>query len=123
MPKTKSDVVRLRHMLDAAQKALTFIQGRNRQDLDTNEQLALALVRLIEIMGEAASKVSKEVKERHQLVPWPDIIATRNKLIHAYDQVDLNMLWEIVSIDLLPLKENLQTIISIEEINEQQKLF
>jgi len=81
MPK-KSDVIRLRHMLDAADKARSFTEGKARLDLDRDEKLALAHVRLIEVIGEAAAKVSAEVQERNSTIPWKEIVGTRNRLIH-----------------------------------------
>ena len=67
---TKSDTIRLRHMLEAADKAKAFTDGKARQDLDRDEKLALAPVRLIEIIGEAAAKVSIDVQVRHANIPW-----------------------------------------------------
>ncbi len=123
MAKRKSNVVRLRHMLDATLKALRFIKHKSRPDVDSDDQLLLALVRLIEIIGEAANKITPELQLRYKEVPWGEIIGTRNRLIHAYDEIDVDILWQIVSNDLPPLAEKLQNIISIEERNEQQNLF
>ena len=64
------DVVRLRHMLDAARKASTFVNGRTRATLDTDEQLALALVRLLEVIGEAAKGVSETIRTQYPQIPW-----------------------------------------------------
>ncbi len=84
MPK-KSDVVRLRHMFDATEKAIGFTRGKGRSDLDTDEKLALALVRLIEIIGEAAAKISIEVQARSPAIPWTNIVGTRNRLVHGVE--------------------------------------
>ena len=70
-----TDLVRIRHMLDAAREAVSFIAGKNRQDLDGSRMLALSLVKDIEILGEAASKVSEEGKRVCPDIPWRDIIA------------------------------------------------
>lgn len=64
------DKVRLRHMLDAAQKAIAFTQGHTRTDLDNDELLALAVVRLVEILGEAAKNVSQDIKDQTPEIAW-----------------------------------------------------
>jgi uncharacterized protein with HEPN domain len=80
----KDDRVRLQHMLDAANEALTFIQGRIRADLDNDRMLVLSLIRELEIIGEAASKISAETRSQNTSIPWQDISGMRNRLIHAY---------------------------------------
>lgn len=70
MPTAKSEVIRMRHMFDAAMKAIRFCSGKTRVDLTTNEQLTLALARLIEIFGKAATKVTEEVQQRYSDIPW-----------------------------------------------------
>ncbi len=95
--------VRLRHMLDHAREAVAMARGRTRADLDTDRQLNLALVRLLEIVGEAAGRVPSEERARRPDIPWPEIVGLRNRLIHGYDSVDFDILWEIVTNDLPPL--------------------
>jgi len=102
------DAVRLRHMLDAANKALEFTEGKSRGDLDSDEKLALALVRLLEIFGEAAAGLSEEFKGKHPDIPWRSVIGTRNRLIHGYFDVDLDIVWNIVTRDLLPIVKKFQ---------------
>lgn len=97
------DEVRLRHMLDAARQAVGFAKGRQRGDLERDVQLALALTRLVEIIGEAAKNVSAEERDRIPQVPWRSIAGTRDRLVHAYFDVDLDLLWQIVAVDLPPL--------------------
>jgi uncharacterized protein with HEPN domain len=94
--------VRLRHMLDHANEALAM-RGRTRADLDTDRQLNLSLVRLLEIVGEAAGRVPSEERTVHLDIAWPEIIGLRNRLIHSYDSVDFDILWQIVTDDLPPL--------------------
>ena len=108
---TNRDPRRLNDMLDAAQKAISFAEGRTRQDLDTDEMLALALVRLLEIIGEAAKYVPDEIQDAHSDVPWRQIGSTRNRLIHGYFSVDLDIVWAIIQKDLPPLVSQLERII------------
>jgi uncharacterized protein with HEPN domain len=96
MPPPKSGV-RLRHMLDHAREAVSMVQGKTRVDLDTDRKLNLALVRLLEIIGEAAGRISKADRDRYSNIPWAEIVGLRNRLIHGYDEVDLDILWEIVT--------------------------
>jgi uncharacterized protein with HEPN domain len=102
MPKPDDDL-RLGHMLEAAQKALHFSRGKSRADLDQDELLRLALARLLEIVGEAASRVSPESRDSFPGIPWPRIVGMRNRLIHGYDQIDLEVLWQTLVQDLQPL--------------------
>ena len=103
-----TDLVRMRHMLDAAREAVSFIAGKNRQDLDANRMLTLSLVKDVEILGEAASKVSEEGKRACPDIPWRDIIAMRNRLIHGYFDVDLNIVWQTVTDELPPIIQQLE---------------
>lgn len=111
----KSDFVRLRHMLDAAREALSFTKDRSRSDLDNDRMLVLSLVKDIEIIGEAASKVSPEVSTNNPDIPWIDIVDMRNHLIHAYFDVDVDIVWDTVTKDLPSLISTLEKIITLEE--------
>jgi uncharacterized protein with HEPN domain len=99
----KNDEIRLRHMMDAAQEALTFSRDRSRSDLDQDRMLVHSLVRCIEIIGEAASQVTKETQRQLPDIPWPSMVAMRNRLIHAYFDIDLDRVWDTVTDDLPPL--------------------
>ena len=92
--------IRLRHMLDYSREAAALVAGRTREDLDTDRTLNLALVRLLEIVGEAASRTTDEERLRYPSIPWNQIVGLRNRLIHGYDSVDFDVLWGIVSSDL-----------------------
>ena len=93
----ESDVIRLRHMLDAAREALSFVAGRSSEDLGRDRMLVLALIKEIEIIGEAASRISDESRKALPRIPWPKIIAMRNRLIHAYADVDLSIVWDTLT--------------------------
>jgi len=88
-------------------------RGRKRADLDRDRQLNLALVRLLEIVGEAANRVPQEQRARIAAVPWSQIVGMRNRLIHGYDEVDFVILWRIVTDDLPRLIEALEKALSV----------
>lgn len=97
-------------MLDAANECLSFVKGKSRNSFDTDKVLVYALVKVIEIIGEAASKISKEFKDQHTEVPWQDIIGMRNHLVHVYFDIDLDILWDTVNKDLPVLIKVLQKL-------------
>ena len=109
------DIIRVRHMLDAAQEASSFVSDKSRADLDANRMLALSLVKSIEIGGEAASKVSAAFREAHPEIPWTVIVTMRNRPSHAYFDVDLDRVWDTITDDLPPLIHKLRTILSLED--------
>lgn len=108
-------LVRVRHMLDHAQEAVDMARDRFRTDLDVDRQLNLSLVRLMEVVGEAASRVPDDFRERCPKIPWQDIADLRNRLIHGYDTINLDILWTIIRKDLPPLIEHLQAIVQEED--------
>lgn len=106
------DTLPMRHMFDHAVEAVDMARGRSRADRDRDRQLNLALVRLVEIIGEAAKRVGSPTCEAHPQVPWTQIIGTRNRPIHGYDRVNFDILWRIVRDELPLLVEQLRTILS-----------
>jgi uncharacterized protein with HEPN domain len=106
----KDDQVRLRHMLDAAHEAIAFLQDEPREALERDRKLLLALVKDIEIIGEAASWLSDECQQSHPQIPWPQIIGMRNRLIHAYFDINHETVWKTVKEDLPPLIAELDKI-------------
>ena len=95
-----SDAVRIRHILDAARQAIAFVQRRSRRDLDTDPMLCLSLVRLLEIIGEAARGISGPFRAAHPEVAWNKMAGMRDRLIHGYFDVNLDIVWETVTQDL-----------------------
>jgi uncharacterized protein with HEPN domain len=98
-------------MLDAAREALSFAAGRSRGDLDRDRMLVLAIVKDVEIIGEAASRTTMAARAAHPTVPWAQIIAMRNRLIHAYFDVDLQVVWDTVTVDLPQLITVLEPLV------------
>ncbi|MFY4729636.1 DUF86 domain-containing protein [Nitrospira sp. BLG_2] len=107
----KDDDVRLRHMLDAAREALGFVRGRNRVDLNSDRQLVLALVKTIEIIGEAAFRTSENTQAQFPEIRWEDIVGMRHRLVHAYFDINLDVLWKTVQDDLVPLIVRLEQML------------
>jgi uncharacterized protein with HEPN domain len=111
----KPDIVRLQHMVDAANEALCFIAERSKSELQTDRALVLALVKSIEIVGEAASKVSRELKSQSPEIPWADIVAMRNRLIHSYFDVNLDIVWQTVTVELPPLVTEIENLLAADD--------
>ncbi len=107
----EDDQIRLRHMLDAAREAVQFAGGKSKEDLDEDRLLALGLMKCIEIVGEAAANISNECRETLPSIPWKSILGMRNRLVHAYFEIDLNVVWYTTTVSLPPLIRVLETII------------
>lgn len=109
------DETRLRDMLDEARRARRFVEGKTRTDLDSDDQIVgFAVVRALEIVGEAANKVSQATRDTLPQVRWGDIIGMRNRMVHDYANVDYNIVWDVVVYDLPPL------IIALEALFPEQ---
>jgi uncharacterized protein with HEPN domain len=101
----------LQQMLDHAQEALDLLSGKHKNDLGSDRVLELALVRLVEIIGEAASRLAPQQQAQYPSVPWREIIGMRNRLAHGYDAIDLNVLWDTVRTDLPSLVDELKSLL------------
>jgi uncharacterized protein with HEPN domain len=110
----RHDRVRLRHMADAMDAAMRFVEGRNRSDLESDEMLLFALVRAIEIVGEAASKMSDEARAEMPELPWASIVGMRHRLVHAYFEINRDILWTTVTEAVPPLAEHLKALLKDE---------
>jgi len=97
-------------MLDHAREAVELCDGISSQELAQERVLSLAVVRLMEIVGEAANRVTPERQAAHPEVPWAEIIGLRNRIVHGYDSVDFDILWTIITKDLPPLIAQLEAI-------------
>lgn len=98
-------------MLDAAQEAMSFVAGRTREDLDRDRMLLLSLIKELEILGEAASRVSQATVAEHGGIPWREIIGMRHHLIHGYFDVDADLVWDTMTNDLPRLIDQLKLVL------------
>jgi uncharacterized protein with HEPN domain len=103
--------VSLRQILAYASEAVEIAEGKTRQDLDRDRLLNLALTRLLEMLGEAANRVHEDVRSLYPDLPWLQMIAARNRLIHGYDSVDFDILWAIIQNDLPALIIQVEVIL------------
>jgi len=108
------NITRLHHMIDAAKEAVSFANGKSKEDLESDRLLLLALVKDLEIIGEAASKLTPEIRAHYPQLPWIDIITMRNRLVHEYFGIDEDIVWDTVTKDLHILIEELAIILHSE---------
>ena len=87
-------------MLEYGEQAIGFLEGRGQGDLDSDVQLRFALIRALEIFGEAASRLPATFRAENREIPWRSIIATRNRLAHAYDRVDNTVVWNAAALEV-----------------------
>ncbi len=106
------DRIRIEHMIDAAGSVARFIEDRLKRDIEADEMLRFALVRAIEIFGEAASRVSADTRNAHLNIPWQPIVGMRNRLVHAYFDIDVDILWVAASEEVPALLPQLQSLTS-----------
>ena len=107
----REDTILLNDMLDYARRAVDAVKGRSREVLDTDAVLVGALERFVEVIGEAANRLSESTREAAPDIPWHEIIALRNRLVHGYFAVDLDILWSVVRKDLPDLIANLERFV------------
>jgi uncharacterized protein with HEPN domain len=105
------DGVSVQQMLEAARTATTFMRDKSRRDLDRDEMLSLAIVRLLEVLGEAARRISAPYRDRTPQIPWRQIIGTRDRLVHTYDEINHDILVAIVKDELPELIAELEKLI------------
>ena len=105
------DATRLHHILDSAAKAVRFTYRKTREDLRSDELLALALVRLLEIIGEASIGITEGLRAKYPEIPWRQMSDTRNRLIHGYFDINYELVWETVAQELPPLIVKLEKVL------------
>ncbi len=117
----RDDRIYIRHILEAAHKAQRFTMNRSRIDLDKEEMLAISLVHLLEIIGEAANAVSNDFRIQYPHIPWRKMVGLRNRLIHGYFDINLDIVWDTVLKDLPPLIADLEKIFLPENPPKDQR--
>lgn len=111
MPLSRRDPANLWDMLEAAEKVQEFLEGKTFEDFIQEDMRRAAVERNLEIIGEAARRISEELKQEHPEIPWQGIISQRNVLIHEYGDIDYVKIWKVVSIDVPRLIEQIRPLI------------
>lgn len=106
------DKAHLIDILEAAKLAIGYVTGKSHEDFVSDSQCQDAVIRRVEIIGEAARRVSADTRTKHSELPWDSMMGMRNILIHEYDEVDFDVVWETVQRDLPSLIQKLEKIIS-----------
>ena len=106
----KNDLVYIGHKIDTARKASDLARGRSRKEFDSDEALGLALAHLLQVIGEAARRVSEDFRHRHPGVPWRAIVGMRHRIVHDYMAVDFDVVWDVVTNDLSVLIDELSRL-------------
>ncbi len=108
----RDPVVLMRDMLDHAREAHEAAEGHSRADLDTDRMLEIFLIHMIQVIGEAASRVPPDVRSQYPQVAWTQMIGARNVIVHGYAYIDLDLVWETVTESLPPLIAELERILA-----------
>lgn len=107
----RDDRIYVEHRIDTTHKAIGFIEGLSREDFDNNELLRLSLTHLLQVIGEAARRVSPDFRADYPAIPWKAIVGMRSKVVHDYLDVDEDVVWDTVKNDLPPLILELEKIL------------
>ena len=107
----RRDEIYLRHILGAISDIETFMEGVSKEEFFENKEKQYAVLRALEIIGEATKNLSKELKENYPKIPWKDIAGMRDKLIHKYFGVDLELVWETIKRDLPQFKDQISGVL------------
>ena len=102
-------------ILIASQDAIAFVEDITYQDFERSKLHQNAVIRPLEIIGEAAGRISNELKSSYPQIPWNLMIGMRNRLIHNYMDVDLQVIWETIHNDLPPLIRSIRKLMNYEE--------
>jgi uncharacterized protein with HEPN domain len=111
----KDDMIYVGHILEATEKIHKYCSSMKKTEFLRNDLVKDAVVRNIEIIGEAAKKLSSEFRRRYPEIPWKDISGMRDKIVHDYTGIDYRVVWDVVQTDLPDLK------IRLKNITKQQK--
>lgn len=110
MSAPRDDSVYIGHILDSIDQIESYLEGVGEDQFMTTAMLQDAVIRQIQIIGEAANRLSAEFRARSSSIPWPDIVGMRNKLVHDYMGVDLAAVWDTATVDLVQLREQLRKL-------------
>lgn len=108
----KSDLPYLKHILDAISKIEEYVKGTKRENFLSDTKTQDAIVRELEVIGEATKRLSSETRVRYSEIPWARVAGARDRLIHAYFDVDLDEVWKTVKRDIPRLKNTVKKAIA-----------
>lgn len=111
----RDDLIYLSHMLETARKAVAKAAGKTRGDFDADEDLRIVLAHLVQIIGEAARRVSAESQARHPEIPWNKVVGMRHRIVHDYLNINEGILWDVVTVDLHELIGMLTPVVPPED--------
>jgi uncharacterized protein with HEPN domain len=106
------DRLPMHQMLEHAREAVEMIRGRSRGEIRTNRMLQLALVHLVQVVGEAATRVSRAGQAAHPQIPWGKAIGARHRMVHDYDRIEYDVVWDTIADDFPPLVAALERALS-----------
>ena len=107
----RDETVYVRHMLDAIDRIAQYVSGKDKSDFWASELLQDGVIRQLEILGEAAGRVSRDTCAAHAGVPWPKITGLRHRLIHDYFEVDRNMVWLVATVDVPEVRSEIESVL------------
>ncbi len=111
----RDDNAYLLDILIAARKALKFVEGIDRDEFEDNEIIQNAVMRPLEIIGEASAKISSKFRRTHTEIPWKDMVGMRNRLMHEYFRVDYGIVWDTIQKDLPKLIDLIAPLVPKED--------
>ncbi len=110
--KAHDDKVYLRHILDAIDRIENYLRNRSREEFERETLLQDGVIRQLEIIGEATRHITEELREQYPEIPWQDMVGMRNKLIHDYLGVDVDLVWVTATEDLQDLRKQVEVILN-----------
>ena len=115
----KKDIVYIKHIRDAIELILDYTKELNESDFNAKVIVQDAVIRRIQVIGEAVKNVSTAFREKNSEIPWTKIAGMRDKIIHGYFNVDIDIVWEVIVKDIPTFKKKIMEIIKKEEQNPE----